>query len=262
MVYCMHTNPGSTGNTAPDEKRCCRMRMHVWLGLFVLFALVPALALPAQAAEDEEHWSTRIASPSYGFNMAFLTIEYGEDEDTETVAMPGLDIRHFNGINVTESGRFYFGYEVGAAVNFYLGSGRTYETGGAKYTLDNALAATGFLMGKHGYRRSIGSTAKGLGLGLGFELGLGLMGGVGLASFTDKDDESYSYEEPVVSPAFEVAGEFAVRTEKDLRFVARVAALTGGPLVDFDGEDIGITDLSGETFPIRPNLRFGFVRDY
>lgn len=203
---------------------------------------------------------TNISSPSYGLNFAILELEYGEDDNTETFIMPGFDLRHFNGVNVAESGRFYFGYEVGVALNFYLGGGSTYEIEGEKYTFTNAMAATLFLMGKHGYRRSIGNPVDGLGWGL--ELGLGLMGGAGMIGFEDSEGEYFDHDTEIISPVFEVAGEFSVRTERDLRFVGRLGIMAGAPVIDFDDWDAGVDYLSGEAVPVRITLRAGFVRDY
>ncbi len=69
--------------------------------------MVPVFLLSAQSADTGNEWKTRIASPSYGFNIAIVELEYGQDDNTETFVMPGIDLRHFNGINVTESGRFF-----------------------------------------------------------------------------------------------------------------------------------------------------------
>ncbi len=58
---------------------------------------------------------------------------------------------------------------------------------------------------------------------------------------------------------FEPAGEFSVKTDRDLRFVARLGIMGGTPVVDFEEWDL---DLSGEAVPVRFTVRAGFVRDY
>jgi hypothetical protein len=225
-----------------------------------LLVVMPVFLLSAQRADPDNDWRTRIASPSYGFNIAIFELEYDENDNTETFVMPGVDVRHFNGINVTESGRFYFGYEVGVAVNFYLGGEYSFEIQGEDYTLTDATAATMLLMGKHGYRRSVGDPAEGLGWGL--ELGLGLMGGAGMIGFEDTDGTYYSHDTEIISPVFEVAGEFSVQTDRDLRFVARLGLMAGASVIDFDDLDTGLDYLSAEAVPVRFTMRAGFVRDY
>jgi hypothetical protein len=223
---------------------------------------LPVLMVPAQSVEGEGLWSPRVTSPSYGLNFAFLEVTHGENDDTSTYVMPGFDLRHFNGINVTESGRFYFGYEVGVAGNFFAGGEPSYEAFGEDYTLTSAMGVTALLMGKHGYRRDIGSADGGLGVGV--ELGLGLMGGMGDLEFTadDEDETVYSQDTEIISPVFELAGEFSIRTERDLRFMTRLGILAGAQIIDVSDGETGVTGLSGEAAPVRVSLRFGFVRDY
>lgn len=238
------------------------MRSNTRLFLAVVMVLIPALFVSGQNTEGVGMWSPRVVSPTYGFNLAFLEVTYGEDEDTANYVMPGVDVRHFNGINVTESGRFYFGYEVGLAANFFAGGEPSYEVYGEDYALTSAMGVTVILMGKHGYRRDIGPADRGLGIGL--ELGLGFMGGIGMLEFTADDDDSTTYEEDteIISPAVEVGGEISMRTEKDLRITARLGILAGAPIIDVSDGDTGVSGLSAEAAPVRVFLRFGFIRDY
>ncbi len=243
--------------------------LHITLILALIAVVVPANVVaqaPAQARSPAlerppaDHWSTRIAAPGYGFSFTSVEVEYGEDDETEVYLMPGIDLRHFNGINVTESGHFYFGYEVGVAANFLVGSGSTMDIVGEEYELNSAMVATLLLMGKHGYHRDIGSPDKGLGFGV--ELGLGIMGGAGDIEIENTDGDTFSHTTEIIGPVFEAAGEFSIRTDRDLRLVCRLGLMAGAPLIETDDGDTGVDYFSAASAPVRVSLRFGFVRDY
>ena len=109
--------------------------------------------------EDERKWRKRVASPTYGIGFLVLDINYrdrGDNFQHEGMAMPGIDLRHFNGANTTEGGGFYYGYEIGATFNFLAGK-RSFDVlpGETVYELDNGTAYNLFLMGKHGGQHNL-----------------------------------------------------------------------------------------------------------
>jgi hypothetical protein len=238
------------------------MKRNVIFGLALILFLAPLAAVSAES-DGATGWNSRIASPSYGLSLGFINLTYGEADNEKMLLMPGIDLRHFNGINVTRAGGFYFGYEFGASINVYLPSDTAYETSlGTEYTIDGIIAGSIFLMGKHGYRREIGSATKGIGYG--FELGLGIMAGGGSVMLNEVDgNDEPSPGEEVISPVFELGGEVNLRTEENFRFSARFSLMAGIPLIDFSNDFIGATgNFSASMVPVRPTLRFGFIRDY
>lgn len=179
---------------------------------FVVALVVAVLVLaPVSFVDAEEHgdgplWNERIASPSYGVNLATFNLSYGDDGESD-LSMPGFELRHFNGINAIEDGGFYFGYEVGAGLNFYAGGENFEGSNGREYTVESIFAASAFLMGKHGYRWE----PAGFPVGIGLELGLGVLAGGGSIDFLDVEaDETADQGEGATGPVFEVGGEIAL----------------------------------------------------
>ncbi|MFO7731574.1 MAG: hypothetical protein R6V86_12515 [Spirochaetia bacterium] len=209
-----------------------------------------------QSADNaEESWMKRIASPSYGLTMGFYELEYGpgDNRQNETLMMPGIDIRHFNGLNVPRSGGFYYGYELGLLVNFYLGEHK-FEDQGQNLTVESMVAASGFLMLKHGYRFSIGNGDNSPVFG--FELGAGIAAGGGdlvITNDADEDGENIAglADEPV-GPIFELGLEGGLPVGKELRFVTRLG-ITVIPIPPIDE----ITNENGQMAPVRIGLRGG-----
>jgi len=204
----------------------------------------------------EESWMKRIASPSYGLTMGFFNLEFGPEDDRQnkTLIMPGIDIRHFNGVNVPRSGGFYYGYEFGILANFYLGEyefpyiGESVTTVG---TVEGLMAASGFLMLKHGYRFPLGSGDDSPVFGI--ELEAGIAAGGGDMQIKNLDDENMAVlaEEPV-GPIFELGFEGGLPVGKDLRFVTRLG-ITVVPLPPVETEN------DGEMSPVRIGLRGGLT---
>ena len=70
---------------------------------------------------EDEGWKKRFSSPTYGVALTPLELKYentGNDYTTETIWVPGVDLRIYNGINVAKRGGFYTGYEVGVQFLF------------------------------------------------------------------------------------------------------------------------------------------------
>ncbi len=230
--------------------------------IFIVALLLCGMSASLFAQDgDEPSWNERIASPSYGLNLAFISFNSGPDDTEKLLLMPGIGIRHFNGINVTEDGGFYFGYEFGANINLYFGS-YAFETGDTPpaSSVTQIFAGTFFLMGKHGYWFETGGASGGLGFGL--ELGLGLMAGGGFIDFEDSDGETTSYSpDAVISPLVELNGKGAMRFGENMRLTAALVVMAGMPLIDM-GDGAHYSQVSAEMIPARVSLRFGFVRDY
>ncbi|MFW6360618.1 MAG: hypothetical protein ACOC2R_02610 [Spirochaetota bacterium] len=212
------------------------------------------------ADAEEENWMKRIASPSYGLTMGFYDLRYGPDDarQNETLMMPGIDIRHFNGLNVPRSGGFYYGYELGLLANFYIGEHQFKDVQhppNENCTVESMVAASGFLMLKHGYRFALGRGDYSPVFG--FELGAGIAAGGGDLRITEDADENEENlvvlaDEPV-GPIFELGLEGGLPLGKDLRFITRLG-ITVVPISPL--EDAGAYSY-GQMLPLRIGLRGG-----
>jgi hypothetical protein len=211
-------------------------------------------------AEDagDESWHKKIASPSYGLNIGFFTLDY-EDElgesQTKTLVMPGIELRHFNGINVPRDGGFYYGYELGIGVNFYIGEHR-FNDNGIAHTVEDIMAASGLAMVKHGYRFGPGKGNNRPSFGL--ELGMGITAGGGSVTITRDEDEwgeniAATLDEPI-GPVFELGFEGALHRGDDHRFVVRLGIMGGPPPL--------ATENFGEMAAVRISLRGGFTMNH
>lgn len=219
--------------------------------------------LTAQEEQKERSWSKNVASPSYGLSLAFLNIDYQDRSDnkqSEGLLMPGIDLRHFNGVHVSEGGGFYYGYELGMGLNFNTG-GQSYNvsSGDDIYRLENVLAYRFFLMGKHGYRFNLTDDPQGFSLGL--ELGLGVVGGGADVTFRDMQSEyqsTYSGGSAGVSPVVEFGLEGAFQLKEKSRFTMRLAATIGDSFLETEYGEIVPASIRANMPPIFLNLRFGF----
>lgn len=211
--------------------------------------------------EDKEDWLKRVASPTYGLSLGFFNLNYqdrNDKEQEETLLMPGIDLRHFNGTNVSKGGGFYYGYELGLGLNFNTG-GQTYDAlpGNDTYQLESLIAYRLFLMFKHGYRFNLNSDPDGFSLGL--ELGLGVMGGGGDITLKHtSEDWNASYGGGGASPIFELAFEGASSIKENVRLSTRLGLTAGMPSIDASSDDLGNIGIEGEMLPIMINLRLGF----
>ena len=238
------------------------MRSARWISVVCCTVLVfaAAAAFAQDSAYEVEGWKKRFASPSYGVAFAPVTIEFtdGGEDSEETLVVPGVDIRIFNGINVAKRGGFYVGHEVGTSL-FFLGESDSYSTDLGPYTVEDVFCGTIFLMSKYGYRLDLGSRA--LGFSAGAELGIGAqMGGgdVTLVPENDPDnDVSPDTEGMPFGPALEASIEGAFRLGQNFRLFLKAGGLVGPALLDWDHEA-----LSGEMQPVRPSIRAGFALNY
>ncbi len=213
--------------------------------------------------EKERKWSKHVASPSYGLSLAFLNVEYqdrNDNEQSEGLVMPGLDFRHFNGVNVSEGGGFYYGYELGMGLNFNTG-GQSYSvsSGDNEYELENVLAYRFFLMGKHGYRFNLSDNPDGFSLGL--ELGLGIVGGgadVTLRDLQSENQSSYSGGSAGASPIVDVGLEGAFQVKESKRLTIRLALTIGNSFLETEYGEVVPASIRTNMPPAFLNLRFGF----
>jgi len=208
---------------------------------------------------EEEGWKERIASPSYGLTIGFFDLQYknadGNDEN-DTLLMPGIELRHFNGIDVPRDRGFYYGYELGMGLNFYTG-GHSFKHSGEDYTVKGIIAGSGFLMLKHGYRFELGTGHTRPGFG--FELGAGVGAGGGDITITKDDDPESENQAALrgdgIGPVFELGFEGSLNRGDEYRLVARLG-VTIAPIVPLETENFGYM------FPMRITLRGGFTRNH
>ncbi len=237
--------------------------------LLLASAFVIASATAAFGGEVDEEWRRYVASPSYGLSLTVLELTYQvegqNDRQSDTYAMPGVDLRHFNGVNVSPAGGFFYGYEIGIGAMFQ-GQGAEYDTfpdfeEDGPYRLENAMAAGLRVLLKHGYRFPV--TAEGR-VDLGFELGLGVSAGFGSITFRDlaEDGESYGSFSDSVGPALEVGFEGGYRVTDHFRYVVRFSVQAGAPLLEVGDEELEFIGISAGTAPVMATLRFGFTRDH
>jgi hypothetical protein len=238
-----------------------------------------------------EGWKQKTASPTYG--LAFMPMKInGEAEGfSGDFWMPGIDLRIFNGTNVSKRGGFYTGTEVG--VLFFL----PMDPEGMSFTDEIANTADGsqsyhvsmdfmiaqvFLLAKYGYRIDLGF--KFLGISLGAELGIGTCIGAGHMSLQSTingvdGDAGFGTTGTFLNVVLDAAVEAAIRLGQNLRFIARVGAMLTPPFMDNDTDDFG-GYLPGDTIDEwndvhnilsrydvefeRPiiSARFGFILNY
>jgi len=227
--------------------------------LMVMCLIGGTVGLAFGESEDNgtNNWKKLIASPSYGLNIGFFNLEYedtNEDTQKDTLVLPGIDFRHFNGINVPRDGGFYYGYELGFSVNGYPSS-HSFEDAGTDYTLNEMVVFAAMLMVKHGYRFDLGTGPHRPGFG--FELGMGITAGGADMNITEDDDETEtnlaSVDEEPVKPTFELGIEGFLHRDEDSSFVVRLAVMAGMPLIDGN---------YGEMAPVRISIRGGFFRNH
>ena len=206
-------------------------------------------------------WDRRVASPTYGLSLLFFELRYNDrfnNQRDENIPMPGIDLRHFNGVNVSPGGGFYYGYEIGVGLNFNS-SDRRYDVGDSTdtYQLDELIAFRLSFMFKHGYRFNISPDPDGFSLGL--ELGLGVMGGGGEVKFRHVNtNRAYNSGTAGVAPVFELGFEAGTPIRERVRLSTRLALAIGPPLIDVPYGDLSGIEMWGQTTPAFISMRVGF----
>lgn len=228
--------------------------------LSVIF-LLPIHSKNLSLLDGNDDWLRRVASPTYGLSFGFaeiITLDQDWQEHKSTKIMPGIEFRHFNGINASPGGGFYYGYEIGLGFNFNTG-GDTYVSGldGTSYTLEDLQTFRLFLMLKHGYRFNFSPDPDGFSLGL--ELGIGIAGGGGNVKFDEVgEDRSYSAGTGGAQPMGELGFEAAFNLRERVRFSTRLGFCAIGQMIDTDYSDFDDIGLRATMVPLMINLRVGF----
>lgn len=216
----------------------------------------------------------RVASPTYGIVIGFLTMDDWDGNEFDTLAIPGFELRIFNGTNVGKRGGFFVGYEVGT-IFFVKDDFDTYTLPIGAGTVDmipnEFFAGTLFLLSKYGYRLDLGLKAAGLSVGV--EAGMGLqvsMGGIDIRADDGTDDpETWIEIYAPFSLVLDAAAEAAFRLGQNFRLFARGGVMVMPGLVEWSTSDLeaeGLTTpdngFTGEMSPASLNFRLGFALNY
>ena len=217
-----------------------------------------------------------------------------EDGYTETIALPGIDLRLFRGVNVSKRGGFFAGVEVGTLFFVTPEDASSFTDtypGVNEYTVEiETVMSMVFLMAKYGYRLDLGISL--MGVSLGWELGIGArmaQGYMGLESeITDtpgglisNGSKEFYGDGMGMGVILDTAVEAAVRLGKNFRIIARLGAMITPPVFTSSGDSYGnFWDLTGTAdlatdsanqlvdrytispFPIIPTFRLGFILNY
>jgi len=255
-----------------------------------IFLLVLTTLLPAAEENVVWDWKDNFASTTYGVALMPVEFNYGDTGSTNTILLSGIDIRLFNGKNITKKGGFYTGTEVGVLM-FFSGDAEFQDTldgtsaGSVTYTITNrdAFIGTVFLMAKYGYRLDLG--VKLFGISLGCEMGIGARiasGNYDYGADIEENDvvNSKGYDTTAMSMILDTAVEASVRLGTNLRFVAKVGVMLTPPFVNIDSEydyGVDISDLTTveieeaseilnrydvESSPLITTARVGFIVSY
>ena len=253
----------------------------------ILVILIAFIGLSFVVAEEGAwDWKDNAASTTYG--VAFMPVDFynGNKDTSNTVMMTGIDIRLFNGKNVTNRGGFYTGTEVG--VIMFFSSDAEFDdsyTDVLANTVDynvvnsDSFIGTVFVLAKYGYRLDLG--VKLFGLSLGWEMGMGARIASGNFDFSaniggEDGSRSEGYDTTAMSMILDSAVEGSVRLGTNLRFVAKLGVMLTPPLINIDdlGTDVDVADIdSGEadgilknydiqSSPLITTVRVGFIVSY
>jgi hypothetical protein len=234
-------------------------------------------------------WKDNFASTTYGIALMPVNFEGAGTNTGNSIYLPGIDIRLFNGKNITKKGGFYTGTEVGL-IMFFSGDGEFQATytddlagDSVNYNVLNSdsFIATVFVLAKYGYRLDLG--VKLFGVSLGWEMGIGARiasGNFDISANIDGNEVSRSegYDTTAMSMILDTAVEASVRLGTNLRFVAKLGVMLTPPLVRFDGIYDQTIDLSDgadygeaeaiienyeiESSPLITTARVGFIVSY
>jgi hypothetical protein len=252
-----------------------------------IFLLVFTTLLYAAEENSTWNWKGNFASTTYG--MAFMPVKFEglDNSSSNTILMPGIDIRLFNGKNITKRGGFYSGTEVGVLIFFSSDTGfqDTYNgatTGTVTYDIINSdsFIGTVFVLGKYGYRLDLG--VKLFGISLGWEMGMGVRIAVGNYDYKTSigavnTASSAGVATPDMTMMLDTAVEATVRVGTNLRFLARVGIILTPPFIDINGTSSPVPDVttvdsteadtilnsySIESSPVFATVRVGLIVSY
>ena len=244
------------------------MRKLTFAAVLLLFAFALAAPVLAQDSDyDVEGWKKRVASPTYGLVVGFLTMSDWDGNEIDQVAIPGIELRIFNGTNVAKRGGFFVGYEVGT-IFFVKDDFDTYsfDSGTIELTPNEFFAGTLFLLSKYGYRLDLGIEAAGLSLGV--EAGMGLQLSMGGIDISDGTNEEWIQIYAPFSLVLDAAAEAAFRLGQNFRLFGRLGVMVMPGLVEWGTDDINYPSaepsngFTGEMSPANVNFRLGFALNY
>ena len=253
----------------------------------ILVILIAFIGIGFVIAEDGVwDWKDNFASTTYGVALMPVDFNNANKDTSNTVMMTGIDIRLFNGKNITTRGGFYTGTEVGVMVFFsgdeeFSDSYTDALSNTVDYTVINSDSFIGmvFVLAKYGYRLDLG--VKLFGISLGWEMGIGARIASGNFDYNadiggDSGSRSEGYDTTAMSMILDTAVEGSIRLGTSLRFVAKVGFVLTPPLIDINdsgtpvsvavidpGEaDNILANYDVESFPVIPTARVGFIVSY
>lgn len=220
---------------------------------------------------DASVWKPGVASTTYGIVLLPINITDGKGT-TQTVYLPGADIRLFTGKNVTKRGGFYTGVETGALVfplslDDQLSSMTSSSDTQVSLSTDQFIASV-FLLAKYGYRIDLGFKFFGISLGaeagIGARIASGFFELYGNAGATDEASLEMGYDASYMSMMLDAALEAAIRIGPNFRLVGKLGGMLTPPyIMSDDSTASGI--LSGfdvESEPFLLTARVGFIVSY
>jgi len=248
--------------------------------LLVLIAASPMLFGAEGGLLGE--WKQNLASPTYGIALTAIEIEGADGGYSETVWLPGIDLRLFRGVNVSKRGGFFAGVEVGTLFFVAPEDAASFQdsyTGAGDYTVEmEAILANVFLLAKYGYRLDLGISL--MGISLGWEMGIGACIAQGGLDFktqigNDYGSTSFSSESMGLGVMLDTALEAAVRLGKNFRLIARLGAMLTPPAFSgsdtsefwnmggtYNSSDALLTRYQISQHPVIPTARLGFILNY
>lgn len=242
----------------------------------IVILILLTLVLAGAFAEDKGafDWKPAIASTTYGLVFMPVTIS-NANGDTQQVFLTGMDVRVFNGKNITKRGGFYTGVETGALIfplplDGQLSSMKSNTSTDVSLTTDQFLASV-FLMAKYGYRLDLGF--KLFGISLGAEAGIGARIASGFFTLygsdgTDSGEIDMGYEASYMSMILDAAVEAAIRLGPNFRLVGKIGGIITPPYLSTDYADTTtpfpapLTGFDFESDPFLLSVRLGFIMSY
>ncbi len=239
------------------------------LAFAVLFSIAGAYLFAGDAETSD--WKQGVASTTYGIVLLPVTITDGKN-NSQTVYLPGADVRLFTGKNITKRGGFYTGVETGALVfplplNDQLTPMKSSSDTDVTLSTDQFIASV-FVLAKYGYRLDLGF--KFFGISLGAEAGIGARIASGFfdlsgADGTNSDTLSIGYETSYMSMMLDAAVEAAIRIGPNFRLVGKLGGMLTPPYLmtdDTTSEPAPLANFDVESQPFLVSARLGFIMSY
>jgi len=217
-------------------KECGKMKKILLLAVF--FSIAGGFIFAGDTGASV--WKPGVASNTYGIVLLPITITDAKG-NSQTVYLPGVDIRLFTGKNVTKRGGFYTGVETGALVfplslDDQLSSMTSSSDTQVSLSTDQFIASV-FLLAKYGYRLDLGF--KFFGISLGAEAGIGARIASGFFTLygndgTVEDSLDMGYDASYMSMMLDAAVEAAIRIGPNFRLVGKLGGMLTPPYIMSD----------------------------